>query len=94
MDEQRAMGWYDEEGNLNERFKTEQQGASTTVWAATSPLLSGKGGVYCEDCEVATPAGPDTPPTGGVYPHVRDESLAERLWTKSEEMTGVRFSAT
>ena len=34
------------------------------------------------------------PPTGGVYPHVRDESLAERLWTKSEEMTGVRFSAT
>jgi NAD(P)-dependent dehydrogenase (short-subunit alcohol dehydrogenase family) len=94
MDEQRAMGWYDEAGNLNERFKTEEQGASTTVWAATSPMLSGKGGVYLENCEVATPAGPDTPPTGGVYPHVRDEDLAERLWAKSEEMTGVRFSAT
>jgi NAD(P)-dependent dehydrogenase (short-subunit alcohol dehydrogenase family) len=94
MDEQRAMGWYDEAGNLNERFKTEEQGASTTVWAATSPMLSGKGGVYLENCEVATPAGPDTPPTGGVYPHVRDEDLAERLWAKSEEMTGVRFTAT
>jgi NAD(P)-dependent dehydrogenase (short-subunit alcohol dehydrogenase family) len=92
MEEQRAMGWYDEAGNLNERFKTPEQGASTSVWAATSPLLEGKGGVYLENCEVATPAGPDTPPTGGVYPHVRDEALAERLWAKSEELTGVPFT--
>jgi hypothetical protein len=27
----------------------------------------------------------------GVFPHVRDEGLAERLWEKSEELTGVRF---
>ena len=89
-EEQVAMGWIDAEGNVSGRFKTEEQGASTTVWAATSPLLDGKGGVYLENCEVAVPAGKDTP-MGGVQPHVRDEALAERLWAKSEELTGVRF---
>jgi NAD(P)-dependent dehydrogenase (short-subunit alcohol dehydrogenase family) len=89
-EEQVAMGWIDAEGNVNERFKTEEQGASTTVWAATSPLLEGKGGVYLENCEVAVPASKDNP-MGGVHPHVRDEALAERLWGKSEELTGVRF---
>ena len=89
-EEQVAMGWIDAEGNVNERFKTEEQGASTTVWAATSPLLAGKGGVYLENCEVAEPASKDNP-MGGVFKHVRDEDLAERLWAKSEEMTGVSF---
>ena len=89
-EEQVAMGWIDAEGNVNERFKTEEQGASTTVWAATSPLLEGAGGVYCEDCEVAVPATPDNR-AGGVQPHVRDEALAERLWAESEAMTGVEF---
>lgn len=89
-EEQVAMGWIDAEGNVNERFKTEEQGASTTVWAATSPLLEGAGGVYCEDCEVAVPASPDNR-AGGVQPHVRDEALAERLWAESERMTGVEF---
>ena len=89
-EEQVAMGWIDAEGNVNERFKTEEQGASTTVWAATSPLLEGKGGVYLENCEVAEPASKDNT-MGGVFPHVRDEDLAERLWAKSEEMIGVRF---
>jgi len=41
-----AAGWMDADGNLNERFKTPAQGAATSVWAATSPLLVGKGGVY------------------------------------------------
>ena len=89
-EEQVAMGWVDAEGNVNERFKSEEQGASTTVWAATSPLLEGKGGVYLENCEVAEPASKDNP-MGGVHPHVRDEALAERLWAKSEEMTGLSF---
>lgn len=91
IEEQVAMGWVDEEGNVNERFKSTEEGASTTVWAATSPLLAGKGGVYCENCDIAAPASDDNP-MGGVHPHVRDEALAERLWTKSEELTGVEFS--
>ena len=91
MEEQRAMGWYDEEGNVNEHFKSTEEGASTTVWAATSPLLEGMGGVYCENCDVGAMAGEDTPRGAGVFPHIRDEELAEGLWRKSEEMTGVSF---
>src|SRR5215217_1752576 len=34
-------------------IKTVPQAAATSVWAATSPLLSGLGGVYLEDCEIA-----------------------------------------
>jgi NAD(P)-dependent dehydrogenase (short-subunit alcohol dehydrogenase family) len=89
-EEQVAMGWMDAEGNVNERFKSTEQGAATTVWAATSPLLEGKGGVYCEDCDVAAPASAERP-MGGVHPHVRDQGLAARLWDKSEDMTGVTF---
>ena len=93
MEEQRAMGWYDEDGNVHEAFKSTEEGAATTVWCAVSPLLEGKGGVYCEDCEVAVAADPEKPRAGGYYPHIRDEDLAGKLWTKSEEMTGVSFPA-
>jgi len=93
MEEQRAMGWYDEDGNVHEAFKSTEEGAATTVWCAVSPLLEGKGGVYCEDCEVAVAADPEKPRAGGYYPHIRDENLAGKLWTKSEAMTGVSFPA-
>ena len=91
MEEQRAMGWYDEEGNVHEAFKSTEEGAATSVWCALSPLLEGKGGVYCEDCEVAIAADPENPRAGGYWPHIRDEELAKDLWAKSEEMTGVSF---
>ncbi|MEM7702756.1 MAG: oxidoreductase [Pseudomonadota bacterium] len=92
MDEQKAMGWYDEEGNTHEAFKSTEEGASTTLWAATSPLLEGHGGLYCEDCDIAAPFD-EARPNAGVHPHVLDQDLAARLWAKSEELTGVRFSA-
>ncbi|MFW2349815.1 oxidoreductase [Qipengyuania sp.] len=91
MEEQKAMGWYDEEGNVHEAFKSTEEGAATSVWCATSPLLEGKGGVYCEDCDIAVAADPENPRAGGYWPHIRDEDLAEKLWAKSEEMTGVAF---
>src|SRR5262245_33629820 len=34
-------------------LKTAEQGASTSVWCSTSPQLAGKGGVYCEDTDIA-----------------------------------------
>ena len=92
MDEQIAMGWYDGEGNLNPMFKTTEQGASTSVWCAVSPLLDGLGGVYCADCNIAAPWQEGNPPYVGVHPHVRDPALAKALWAKSEELTGVRFA--
>ncbi len=40
-----ALGWIDEAGHAVGRgFKTPEQGASTTVWAATSPQLEGLSG--------------------------------------------------
>jgi len=92
MEEQKAMGWYDDEGNVHEAFKSTEEGASTSVWAATSPLLEGHGGVYCEDCDIAAPFTEERP-GAGVHPHVLDQDLAARLWAKSEELTGVAFAA-
>jgi NAD(P)-dependent dehydrogenase (short-subunit alcohol dehydrogenase family) len=62
-------------------FKTLEQGAATTVFCATSPLLDGLGGVYCENCDVAAvkSEGDD-----GVRPYAIDPELARRLWTWTE----------
>jgi NAD(P)-dependent dehydrogenase (short-subunit alcohol dehydrogenase family) len=86
-----ASGWIDEEGNVNERFKTPEQGASTATWAATSPQLDGHGGVYCEDADVAEPTdvGGPTARTSGVDAHAIDPEQAARLWALSAELTGV-----
>ncbi len=92
MDEQKAMGWYDAAGTLNPLFKTTEQGAATSVWCATSPLLDGMGGVYCEDCNLGELAGDPPPRASGVWPHVRDAALAKTLWDKSEALTGVAFN--
>ncbi len=90
-----ASGWMDAEGNLNERFKTPAQGAATSVWAATSPLLAGKGGVYCEDCDIAEPTEPGSPDARvrGVDAHAVDRADAERLWQLSAELTGINAFA-
>lgn len=91
MDEQKAMGWYDDEGNTHEAFKSTEEGAATSVWCAVSPLLEGMGGVYCENCNIGAMADDNTPQGSGVYPHIREEALAERLWAKSQELTGINW---
>jgi hypothetical protein len=80
-------GWIDAEGNTLMEFKTPEQGAATSTWAATSPQLAGMGGVYCEDCDIAEPAAPERP--GGVHAHAIDRDAAARLWTVSAQLTGV-----
>lgn len=88
------MGFCDAEGNLLPEvaasLKTVPQGAATTVWCATTPLLNNLGGVYCEDGEVAELAS-DTSVSAGVKAYSLDEANAKRLWTLSEEMTGITF---
>ena len=87
-------GWVAEDGTpLNPPgFKTPQQGAATQVWAATSPQLAGKGGVYLIDCDISEPA-----PAGGERVGVRDWATdpeqAARLWALSAELTGVNAFA-
>ena len=83
-----AMGWMDEEGNVREGFKTPEQGASTSVWAAVGEELEGIGGLYLEDCAEAPPWS-EANPMKGVMPYAIDPEAADRLWALSEEITGV-----
>jgi NAD(P)-dependent dehydrogenase (short-subunit alcohol dehydrogenase family) len=90
-EEQIAMGWITADGVLNPRFKTVEQGAATTLWAATSARLEGLGGLYCEDCDVAAAVPGDDQGFTGVRPWAVDLDAAERLWTLSEQLTGTRL---
>ncbi|MFF0343127.1 SDR family NAD(P)-dependent oxidoreductase [Kribbella sp. NPDC004875] len=81
-----GYGWIDEDGTPHGAFKSPEQGAATSVWAATSPSLEGMGGVFCEDCDVTEVSTDDAP---GVRPYAIDPASAARLWTVSAELTGV-----
>lgn len=84
-EEMRAMGWLREDGTPLEIFKSPAQGASTSVWAATSAELTGRGGLYLEDCQIAAPALP-ADRASGFAPHIADPQAAHRLWQVSEDM--------
>ena len=92
QEEMVAFGWLDENGEPTELakagFKTPEQGCSTTLWAATSPDLVGKAGVYCEDCDIASPTDPESPMARyqGVDEHATNDESAERLWSISEAL--------
>jgi NAD(P)-dependent dehydrogenase (short-subunit alcohol dehydrogenase family) len=96
IDDYRRVGAADADGNLlsteQAGFKTVEQGAATLVWCATSHQLDGMGGVYCEDCDIA-PLAVSENEKAGVRPWAVDPELARRLWTMSEQLTGVRFPA-
>ncbi|AZI43544.1 SDR family NAD(P)-dependent oxidoreductase [Deinococcus psychrotolerans] len=89
MEEQRAMGWMDEEGNLNPVFKSTEQGAATSVWAAVGKELEGVGGLYLEDVQEAVPFEPAAP-YSGYQPYLRDHASADKLWEASEKMVGLK----
>ena len=92
-----AYGIYRENGvikipdatRVSERFKTIEEGAATTIWCAVSPQLIGKGGLYCEDCDIAALVPADSKLLGGVRPWAVDKAAAEALWILSEKLTSV-----
>jgi NAD(P)-dependent dehydrogenase (short-subunit alcohol dehydrogenase family) len=88
-EEMQASGWIDEDGKVLVEFKTPEQGAATSVWAATSPQLEGMGGVYCADCDIADVVEGIQPGGGGVMAHAVDPDQAARLWEVSANLTGV-----
>jgi NAD(P)-dependent dehydrogenase (short-subunit alcohol dehydrogenase family) len=83
-----VFGWIDENGKVNERFKTPEQGASTSVWAAVGPELEGVGGLYLENCAEAAPFDRANPFVG-VMDYALDPAAAEELWTLSKDVAGV-----
>ena len=83
-----AFGWIDEAGNVTQGFKTTEQGASTSVWAAVGAELEGIGGLYLENCAQAEPANPENP-RGDVWPWALDPEGADRLWAITKDTIGV-----
>ena len=87
-----ALGWMNEDGEPTERvakmFKSPTQGASTSLWAATSPQLDDIGGVYCEDCDVAKRQDDSDKNARfiGVADWAVDSEEASRLWEETEKI--------
>ncbi len=92
IEEQQALGWIDETGKPREGFKTPEQGAATSVWAAVGDELEEIGGLYLEDCNQAVPWSKEQPWVG-VMPHALDPEAADRLWDLSMNITGLGESA-
>ena len=96
METLQQFGFYDSKGNpvheVIASLKTIPQGAATTIWAATSSLLTEIGGMYLEDGDVAGLAESSAEGlTAGVKPYSLDESSAKRLWKLSEKMISLDF---
>ena len=86
-EEIQSRGWVDAEGNIHERFKTTEQGASTSVWAATSPDLTGRGGQYLEDCGECEIHDEFPESRNGVMRWAVDPEAAKQLWELSLKLT-------
>jgi hypothetical protein len=72
----------------NYDWKTVEEGAATSVFVATSPLLDGIGGRYFEDCQEAPVVGPEIGHERqlGVAAYALDPHAAEQLWDASLRM--------
>lgn len=66
--------------------KTPEQGAATSVFAATSPLLRNTGGMYLEDCREAEVVPAIIDGTHGVMQYALDGANARRLWDVSLDL--------
>ncbi len=73
-------------------YKSVQQGAATSVWAAAVAKADAVGGRYCEDCHVADVIDAPGFTFGGVRPYALNPETAKALWAKSEDMVGERFA--
>jgi NAD(P)-dependent dehydrogenase (short-subunit alcohol dehydrogenase family) len=80
-----------EEIDRNYDWKTVQEGAATSVFVATSPILNGIGGRYFEDCQeaavVTTEVGHAT--QKGVAAYALNPQVAARLWQVSLDLLGL-----
>jgi NAD(P)-dependent dehydrogenase (short-subunit alcohol dehydrogenase family) len=85
------------EGKGPFQWKSLEQGAATSVWAAVTASADEVGGKYCENCHVAAPMRDSENVAAiseGVKAYALNPANAEALWKKSEEMVGETFPAT
>jgi NAD(P)-dependent dehydrogenase (short-subunit alcohol dehydrogenase family) len=79
----RQIGFIGPDGAPGASVRSVEQGAATSVWAATAPELDGRGGLVLEDCALAAEFGPGADPWTGYDPSVLDVAVAEELWRRS-----------
>ena len=85
------------EGKAPLQWKSLEQGAATSVWAAIVAKADEVGGKYCEDCHIAKPMRDldnIAAASEGVRAYALDPTNAAALWKKSEQLVGESFPAT
>lgn len=81
---------FGENSSLRLMYKNPDQGAATSVWAATAAALEGDGGKYLENCQVIGPWIPEFGLWGpGYAAHTYDTEKAALLWEKSLQWVGL-----
>lgn len=90
QDDWKQLGMIDEHGNFKTtdvKFKSIEQGASTSVWAAVAEELDGVGGLYLENCSVSKPTTGDRifKEHAGYLDYVLSKESAMKLWNLSME---------
>ena len=79
---------------LVKTFKSPQQGAATTVWAATSKDLDGMGGKYLEDCQISRAWTEADGQWGkGYAAWAYDAEKEKKFWKLSLELVGLKDDA-
>jgi NAD(P)-dependent dehydrogenase (short-subunit alcohol dehydrogenase family) len=84
------------EGKGPFQWKSLEQGAATSVWAAVKADADEVGGKYCENCHVAKPMVDSANVASiseGVRSYALDPANAAALWQKSEQLVGESFPA-
>ncbi|KAH7200648.1 hypothetical protein BKA60DRAFT_191470 [Fusarium oxysporum] len=76
-------------GELFKQFKSPEQGAATTVWAAIGKQWEGRGGKYLAECAEADPSEDESNAFGSGYAkHAFDPEAEGRLWRDSLRLVG------
>ena len=90
---QEMMKKYESDAAVMATIKSTEQGAATTVWAATAKEWEGKGGVYLENCKAAV-KGADAQTSSGEAGYAAwayDEEAAKRLYDDSLTMVAAHL---
>jgi NAD(P)-dependent dehydrogenase (short-subunit alcohol dehydrogenase family) len=90
MTEETKEAWTKND-QLTRSYKTVEQGAATTVWAAIATELEGKGGKFVEDCSIARLHEESDGDFGpGYAPHAYNPEGEAELWKESLKLVGLQ----
>ncbi|CAF1520458.1 unnamed protein product [Adineta ricciae] len=85
-EEQQSMGYFKDDGSLADFFKSVQQGAATSVYAALDPQLVHSKEIYLENCQLSNVVNDNKTEFVGRATHAADLNEAKKLWILSENL--------